>query len=128
MRRRELLAASAIILTAMALPTWAGAQEGYEPRSFEEALASGPAIVHVYADWCPVCRAQKPVLATLAKDQALSRVKFFTVDFDKDRQFLRTYRVGNQSVILLFKDGQEAIRLIGITEPDTIRTRLLGAL
>jgi thioredoxin 1 len=128
MRRRELLVTSAVILTAMALPTWARAQEGYEPRSFEEALASGPALVHVYADWCPVCRAQKPVLATLAKDPALSGVKFFTVDFDKDRQFLRTYRVGNQSVILLFKDGQEAVRLIGITDAEGIRARLLGAL
>ncbi|MFZ1104817.1 MAG: thioredoxin family protein [Hyphomicrobiaceae bacterium] len=128
MRRRELLAASAIILTAIALPTWARAQEGYEPRSFEEALAAGPAVVHVYAGWCPVCRAQKPVLAALAKDPALAGVKFFTVDFDKDRQFLRTYRVGNQSVILLFKNGQEAARLVGITDAETIRARLLGAL
>jgi thiol-disulfide isomerase/thioredoxin len=128
MRRRELLAASAIILTAIALPTWARAQEGYEPGSFEEALASGPAVVHVYAGWCPVCRAQKPVLAALAKEQVLAGVKFFTVDFDKDRQFLRTYRVGNQSVILLFKNGQEAARLIGITDAETIRARLLGAL
>jgi thioredoxin 1 len=128
MRRRELLAASAIILTAMALPTLAAAQGAYESRQFEEALASGPVIAHVYADWCPVCRAQKPVLATLAKDQALSGVKVFTVNFDKDRHFLRTYRVGNQSVILLFKDGQEAIRLIGITDAESIRARLLGAL
>ena len=128
MRRRELLAASAIVLTAIALPKWARAQEGYEPGAFEKALASGPAVVHVYASWCPVCRAQKPVLATLAKEQALAGVKFFTVDFDKDRQFLRTYRVGNQSVILLFKNGQEAARLIGITDAETIRARLLAAL
>jgi thioredoxin 1 len=128
MRRRELLAAFAIILTAIALPTWAPAQEGYEPGSFEQALASGPTVVHVYAGWCPVCRVQKPVLATLAKEQALAGVRFFTVDFDKDRQFLRTYRVGNQSVILLFKDGREAARLIGITDAESIRARLLGAL
>jgi thiol-disulfide isomerase/thioredoxin len=128
MRRRELLLASAIILTAMALPAGTRAQEHYEPGSFEQAIASGPAIVHVYADWCPVCRAQKPVLATLAKDPALAGVKFFIVDFDKDRQFLRTYRVGNQSVILLFKNGKEAARLVGITDAETIRGRLLGAL
>jgi thiol-disulfide isomerase/thioredoxin len=128
MNRRELLTNAAMMLAAIALPTLASGQEHYEPRSFEDALASGPVIVHVYADWCPVCRAQKPILATLAKEQALAGVKFVTVDFDKDRQFLRTYRVGNQSVILLFKNGQEAARLIGITDAESIRARLLGAL
>jgi thioredoxin 1 len=127
-RRRELLANLLLILAAMAVPTGVGAQESYEPRSFEEALAAGPVVVHVFATWCPVCRAQKPILAALAKDQALAGARFVTVDFDKDREFLRTYRVGNQSVILLFKDGQEAVRLIGITEADVIRARLLGAL
>jgi thioredoxin 1 len=128
MNRRELFANSVMILAAVLLPTRGSAQERYEPRSFEEALASGPVVVHVYADWCPVCRAQKPVLATLAKDQALAGVKFVTVDFDKERQFLRTYRVANQSVILVFKNGQEAARLIGITDAERIRAGLLGAL
>ena len=85
MKRRELLTNSAVILAAMALPTWASAQERYELRSFEEALASGPVVVHVYAAWCPVCRTQKPALAALAKDQALAAARFVTVDFDKDR-------------------------------------------
>jgi len=128
MNRRELLANSAMILAAMALPTAARTQEPYEAQSFENTIASGPVVVHVYAGWCPVCRAQKPILAKLTKDQALTGVKFVTVDFDKDRQFLRTYRVGNQSVILLFKSGREAARLIGITDAETIRARLLGAL
>jgi len=128
MRRRELFANSLLILAAMALPTWAGAQESSEPRSFEDALAAGPVVVHVFASWCPVCKAQKPILSALATDQALAGVRFVTVDFDKDRQFLRTYRVGNQSVILVFKNGQEAARLIGITDAENIRARLLGAL
>jgi thiol-disulfide isomerase/thioredoxin len=128
MRRRELLANSLLVLTAMALPTSAGAQESSEPRSFEDALAAGPVVVHVFASWCPVCKAQKPILAALATDQALAGVRFVTVDFDKDRQFLRTYRVGNQSVILVFKNGQEAARLIGITDAENIRASLLGVL
>jgi thiol-disulfide isomerase/thioredoxin len=128
MNRRELLANSALILIAMALPMRAAGQERYEPQSFEAALASGPVVVHVYADWCPVCRAQKPVLATLAKEQALVGVKFVAVDFDTEKQFLRTHRVANQSVILVFKNGQEAARLIGITDADKIRAGLLGAL
>src|SRR5262245_59275601 len=116
MTRRELFACFALILTALASPTWAGAQDRLEPRSFEEALTSGGRIVlHVYAGWCPVCRAQKPVLEALAKDRAFQGVKFVTVDFDKDKEFLRAHRVGHQSVILAFKNSQEVVRLVGIT-------------
>ena len=129
MTRRELLAGSALILAALAFPTGAGAQDRYEPRSFEEALASGGRIVvHVYAGWCPVCRAQKPVVVALANDRAFEGVKFVTVDFDKDKEFLRPHRVTHQSVILAFKNGQEVARLIGITDADKIRAGLLGAL
>jgi thioredoxin len=85
-------------------------------------------VVHVYAGWCPVCRAQKPVIEALAKDRAFEGVKFVTVDFDKDREFLRAHRVANQSIILGFKNGQEVARLIGTTDADKIRAGLLGAL
>jgi thioredoxin len=129
-RRGLLLAGSALILLAAPVfPTWAGAVDHYETRSFEEELASGrPIVVHVYAGWCPVCRAQKPVIEALAKDRAFEGVKFVTVDFDKDREFLRAHRVANQSIILGFKNGQEVARLIGTTDADKIRAGLLGAL
>jgi thioredoxin 1 len=128
MTRRELLAGTALILAVLAFSTWAGALDGYEPRSFEEALASGrPIVVHVYAGWCPVCRAQKPVLEALAKDKAFEGVKFVAVDFDKDKEFLRAHRVPTQSVILAFKNGQEVARILGITDADKIRAGLLGA-
>jgi thioredoxin len=127
MTRRELLAGSALILTALAFPTWAA--DRYEPRSFEEALASGGRIVvHVYAGWCPVCRAQRPVLEALVKDKAFEGVKFVAVDFDNDKEFLRKHRVATQSVILAFKNGQEVARILGITDADKIRAGLLEAL
>ena len=129
MTRRELLAGSALILAALVSPAWADAEERYEARAFEAALASGrPLVVHVYAGWCPVCRAQKPVFEALAKDKAFEGVGFVMVDFDRDKEFLRAHRVATQSVILGFKNGQEAARLLGATDADTIRAGLLGAL
>lgn len=129
MTRRELLAGCALILAALAFPTWTGALDRYEPRAFEEALASGaPIVVHVYASWCPVCRAQRPVLEALAKDKAFEGVKFLAVDFDKDKEFLRKHQVPTQSVILEFKNGKEVARILGITDADKIRAGLLGAL
>jgi thioredoxin 1 len=126
-RRRELLAAAAV-LTVMLLPALATAQERYDSRAFKSAIASGPVVVHVSAEWCLVCRAQKPILAALAKERQLASAKFVNVDFDKDREFLKTYRVANQSVILVFKNGQEVTRLAGTTDAAKIRSGVLGAL
>jgi thioredoxin len=128
MTRRELLAVSALVLAGL-FPTWPSIAERYDPRSFEDALASGrPIVVHVYAGWCPVCRAQKPVLDVLAKDKAFEGVKFVAVDFDRDKDFLRAHRITFQSIILGFKNGREVARLIGTTDGDKIRAGLLGAL
>ena len=129
MTRRELLAGFALILTAPVFPASVRAQDRHEAQLFEEALASRrPVVVHIYAGWCPVCRTQKPVLDALAKDKAFEGVKFVTVDFDKDKEFLRAHRVAHQSVILAFKNGQEVARFVGTTDADKIRAGLLGAL
>ena len=127
MRRRQLLAICVVVLSALTLPMWAIAQN-YDSRTFESQLASGPVVVHINAEWCLVCKAQRPVLASLAKERAFAKVKFVSMDFDKDREFLRTYRVANQSVILLFKNGQEVARLAGTTDAQKIRAGLIGAL
>jgi thioredoxin 1 len=128
MTRRELLSDSALILAGLIFPTRTGSADSYEPGSFEEAIASGrPVVVHVYANWCPVCRAQKPVLDALARDKAFEGVKFVAVNFDKDKEFLRAHRVTSQSVILGFKNGQEVARLVGTTDADEIRAGLLVA-
>ncbi len=58
----------------------------------------------------------------------MSGVQFVTVNFDKDRDFLRSHRVANQSVILVFKDGKEVARIAGITAGSKIRSLIKKAL
>ena len=41
-------------------------------------------LVHVHADWCPSCKAQKKVLDKIG----LPNFKLLEVDFDSDKKFL----------------------------------------
>ncbi len=127
-RRAVLIAAVSLVLTAHVLPTAAAGLARYEAGGFETALKSGPVVVHVHADWCPVCRKQQPALSSLSSDPAMTHVKFISVNFDKDKTFLKRNKVANQSVILIFKGGKEVARLIGTTDPAAIRAVVTKAL
>ncbi len=127
-RRQFLITSTAIGLGVAALPALAAGVKPYDAESFAKALAAGPVVVHVHAEWCPVCKAQQPALEKLSTDAKLSKVGFVRVNFDKDKDFLRAHRVANQSVIVVFKGGKEVARLSGLTDPALISDGVLKAL
>lgn len=122
MNRRSLLAAAAALSLSFAVPPAIGGElKPYEADNFPKVVAAGPVIVHVHADWCPVCKVQRPTLASLANDPKLAKVSFVVVNFDKDKDFLKANKVANQSVIVVFKGGKEVARLSGVTDAAKIR-------
>jgi thioredoxin-like negative regulator of GroEL len=124
-RRQFLAAAAALVLTAPA----AMAMETYSKAVFDQMMASGqPVVVHVHAAWCPVCKAQEPTLASLARDEATRGAKQVRVDFDKDKDFLRAHNVPSQSVILVFKGGKETGRVAGRSKMDEVKPVIVAGL
>lgn len=123
--RRATLALAATVL----LIGPAAALETYDKAKFDAALKSGaPLVVHVHADWCPVCRRQQPILSSLATDAATSAAKQFVVNFDKDKAFLSANNVPSQSVILVFKGGKETARLAGETDAGKIKSTIVAGI
>ncbi len=101
----------------------------YSKPSFEASQQQNkPLIVHIHADWCPTCVRQVPALSQALADPSLAGVEAFRVNFDTDREFLMTHRVPNQSVILVFKNGKEVLRLNGVTNAQQIKSKIISAL
>lgn len=101
----------------------------FEQKSFETALKSGkPVLVHVSAPWCPTCRAQAPILEKLRSDNRFNALQAFDVDFDSQKDALRTLKVNSQSTIIVFKGGVEAGRSAGDTNPASIEALLAKGL
>lgn len=100
----------------------------YEAASFSRTRASGKTIVvHVHANWCPACKQQVPVLKALAKDPQFRAVDFVRVDFDTEKAFLSENRVPVQSVILVFKNGAQPARIVGVVDADELISRIRAA-
>ncbi|MGL5734368.1 MAG: thioredoxin family protein [Beijerinckiaceae bacterium] len=103
--------------------------DDYSPQAFERLLAARRSfIVHVHAEWCSACRMQEARLKTLLVDPAIRALPFVRVDFDRDGDFRRRYRVTAQSTLLVFKNGREVARSTGETAAGALQDMVMWAL
>src|ERR1051326_6549951 len=117
--RRSILlaaaAASAIALTATAIaPAYAASPTPFDAKAFADAQKAGkPSLVWVHATWCPVCKAQTPILGELTNDPKFKGLAFFRIDFDSQKDLVQRFGVRMQSTLIAFKGSQEEGRSTG---------------
>lgn len=133
MHRRQFLASTALLAIAgSAAPALAGLPTGFQDYNKErfEALLKGskPVLVHVHADWCPVCVRQERSFNGLATSADFQKFAAVQVNFDMDKDFRDRFKVQNQSVILVIRDGKEVARLGGVSDQAKIAEFMAKAL
>jgi thioredoxin 1 len=105
------------------------AEEAFTQAAFDRLQQQGaPILVSIYADWCPTCRAQAPILKKLLEQEEFKPIHALRVDFDHQKDIVNAFKVFKQSTLLVFKDGKEADRSLGSTSEQTIETLLRKAL
>jgi len=126
LNKRQLLAGLALT-AAMAIGTPLAAldKKPFDAQAFEAAQAAGkPILVEVSAPWCPTCKAQAPILASLGAKPKFKDVVRFDIDFDSQKDLLRKFNVRMQSTLIVFMGKQEVARSTGDTNAGSIE-RLL---
>ena len=124
MMRRGLMAAVLAGAALLAGGAQAAMETKFEPAAFAAAQAAGkPILVAVHADWCPTCAKQKPILSKLGAEPVNRDLVVFVVDFDTQKDVLRTLKVQMQSTLIVFKGRDEQDRSTGVT--DEVALKLL---
>lgn len=95
--------------------------------SFDEAISEGVALVDFWAAWCPPCKEQGPIVEKLASAYA-GRALIGKVDVDKEVGLAARFSVKSIPTLILFKDGDEAQRLVGLKLEKDLRAVLDKAL
>ena len=102
---------------------WAGPQEAYTPARFDKLAKEGkPILVAIHADWCPTCKAQKPIVHELMGKPEFKDVTELTVDFDKDKTAVKRFKASMQSTMVAFKGKKEVGRSVGDTTKDGLES------
>jgi len=127
--RRHLLAAIAIVAAASFAPAASAADQSFDQKAFDAAQASGkPILIEVHAPWCPICKAQGPILSRLKGDARFKNLASFRIDFDSQKDLLRKFNVQKQSTLIVFKGNRETGRSTGDTNAASIEQLLAKAL
>jgi thioredoxin 1 len=130
MNRRHLLAGLALAtVTLPPINAFAFTKSGFEKNAFEAAQSAGdPILLHVAAAWCETCQAQKAVLDKLEKDPTLSKYVIFWIDFDTEKDVMRSFGVRGRSTLIAFKGKAEVGRLVGDTREASIKALMAKGL
>lgn len=101
----------------------------YEHGKFETSQKAGEKIlIDVYATWCPVCKAQAIILEDMKASGKLDEVTLFRVNYDTQKNFLKTHRIPRQSTILIFSGKKEVMRSIADTDSERLTSAISKAL
>ena len=82
--------------------------------TFDEEVAGStePVLVEFWAEWCGPCKMVAPILEEIATEQA-GKVRVAKVNVDENPGLATKFNVMSIPTMIVFKDGQEAQRLIG---------------
>lgn len=117
------------LLFTLATSTVLAANMPFDQAKFDQLLKEGkPVVLHIHADWCPVCRAQDAVLEDLLPMDEFKNLIVLRANFDTEKKLLRKYKVRNQSTFIMFKNGKEISRSTGETDSTHIAELLRKAL
>jgi thioredoxin 1 len=103
------------------------AEKTYSDIGFDAEIAAGVCLVDFWAEWCGPCRAQGPVVEKLAQ-RYQGKASVGKLNVDRNQATAKRFGVSGIPTLILFKDGKEAKRFVGLQSEAALAAALDAAL
>ena len=77
-----------------------------------------PVFVDFWAEWCGPCRMVGPVVEQIAQSYS-DKIKVVKLNVDENQEIAMKYGIQSIPSLLIFKNGKEIKRTIGVAQKDT---------
>lgn len=94
---------------------------------FEQTIKEGVTLVDFYADWCGPCKMITPHLESVAADLK-GQASIIKVDVDRAQRIASTYQVTSIPTLVLFNNGKEVDRIVGVRNAKDIKEFIMSVL
>ncbi len=91
--------------------------------NFDETVKTGVTLVDFGAPWCSPCRTQGPIVEQVAKAYK-GKAKIGKLNTDENSATPRRFGVRNIPTLILFKDGEQIEKFVGLQSEKALRAAL----
>jgi len=89
-------------------------------KNFNQQIKGKVVLVDFWATWCAPCRLMAPALNDLASELTDNKYRVGKVDVDANRGLAQKYNIRSIPTSVIFKDGQEVARIVGVKPKATL--------
>lgn len=92
-------------------------------KNFKTVVKKGLVLVDFWAPWCAPCKMIAPTLNEIAEEES-DKITIGKVNVDENNPISQKYNIRNIPTLILFKDGKEIKRIMGVKPKKTLLKEL----